>query len=123
MDYLKINNVSIPYPNDFTLTKSKIIASEIQTMTGAIHADIVGWKYADTTLGWDALLDSDLSNLLNQLADPFVLTCETVEGDEVELNAYCASSVSTKSRYRDTQGRILWTDIKLEVVFTDAYSY
>ena len=61
MDYITINNQTLPYPKQFQLQKVPFIVSEITTMTGQTYADVNGWKYADTVIEWGALYPEDLA--------------------------------------------------------------
>lgn len=123
MDYIQINGVLIPYPNGFTMTKVANIVNELVTMTGDTIADINGWKYADTTLEWDFLYESDLQNVLSgtdPLNGTFTLTFDDVENGQITVNAFRRSRVSVKTRYKEN-GRIVFTGIELTIAFPDAY--
>lgn len=123
MDYIKINNLSIPYPNDFTLNPEPIIANEITTLSGYTYADIVGVKYSDTTLNWDYLVEEDLLALLNEtnpLKGTFTLKFSDPEDVELvtrNLTALRIGRVTTKTRFKESSGRIIWTGISITVRF------
>lgn len=123
MDFIQINGKRIPYPNDFTMNKTANIVNEITTMTGDVIADINGWRYADTTLKWDFLYETELQNLMTE-TDPlngtFALTFSDVESGTLTVNAYRRSRITVKTRYKEN-GNIVFTGIELNVTFPDAY--
>lgn len=121
MDYLYINNYKIPYPNDFTLQKVPNIVAEHTTMSGKSLADVNGWKYADTELRWDTLLEKDLLNLLDAISvSPFVIKCKDIDNDDLEVNAILRGRANTKTRLK-YKGAIVWRDIAVSVSFPDCY--
>lgn len=121
MDYININGYTIPYPNDFQMRKVPNKVASITTMSGKTLNDINGWKYDNTTLQWDTLLDSDLSNMLAAISNSqFELTFTNIDGETETVNAVLESRVSTKTR-RKHNGKILWKDINVEISFPDCY--
>lgn len=125
MDYLTITNMTssytLPYPNDFQMKRILNKVGTITTLSGKQISDFNGYKYADTTLQWDTLLDTDLQNLLHALEDwEFSITFSDIDGAHT-YNAIPESRVSTKSRFKHN-GNIVWKDIQLTVSFPDCYS-
>lgn len=120
MDYIKINGLTLPYGNDFTLQKSPNIVSEISTMSGDTISDVNGWKYADTKLQWDTLIENDLNNLLSVLTQPTgVLEFVDIDGEHT-LDIIIKSRVNAKSRFH-RNGQILWKNISLDISFPRCY--
>lgn len=120
MDYITIGGKIVPYPNDFTLEKVPNLVSEITTMSGQTLYDKNGWKYADTELKWDTLLEKDLTNLLDGISrSPFVINCEDIDGPK-SINAILKSRVNVKTRLKH-KGKIVWRDISVTVSFPDCY--
>lgn len=120
MRYITINGKFIPYPNDFTMKKVPRIVSEIETMNGTIIGDVAGWRYDETTLQWDTLLDSDLQNLLEAVADPsFPITFEDIDGDRT-VNAVLRGRVNTKTPLF-YNGDTIWRDIQVTLSFPEVY--
>lgn len=120
MDYITINNKQIPYPNDFQMKKTPNKVGTITTMSGKTISDVNGWKYANTTMQWDTLLETDLQNLLTAISDnEFQITFADIDGNHT-VNAVLESRVNTKTRFRDN-GNIVWKDINIEVSFPDCY--
>lgn len=121
MDYIAINGLRIPYPNDFMMEEVPNVVSEVQTLSGRIVADVNGWRYADQTLQWDTLLDADLLNLLNATqGDVLTLTFTNLSGEEKTVTAIKRSRVSTKTRLKK-DGVIVWSGIGLALSFPDCY--
>ena len=76
MDYITINGQNLPYPKQFTMKRAPNIVCQFRTMTGKDYADVNGWKWADTTITWDALYPEDLNRLINavQGSSSFILS-------------------------------------------------
>lgn len=120
MDYITINNKSIPYPNDFQMKKVPNKVATLTTMSGRTIADVNGWKYEATTLQWDTLLEGDLQNLLTAIADnEFVITFNDIDGAHT-VSAVLESRVNTKTRFKHN-GNIIWKDISVAISFPDCY--
>lgn len=121
MDYITINEKVIPYPNKFKMEKEPNIVSELTTMNGNVVADINGWRFRDTTLQWDTLLDNDLRNLLDALADDvFTMTFKWIDGNEHTVTARKESRVATKTRLK-RGGKTIWSDINVTLSFPECY--
>lgn len=121
MQYITINGQSIPYPNDFTLQKVPNVVNEMQTLTGKTVADINGWKYADTTLSWDTLLDQDLQNLLAAIEDnEFTMTFIDLDGATHTVNAIFRGRANVKTPIFQNSTTV-WKDISVDISFPDCY--
>lgn len=120
MDYLTINGYSVPYPNDFTMKKVPRIVSEIETLNGTIIADVDGWKYAETTLQWDTLLDADLQNLLAAIsANIFPITFKDIDGTKT-VQAILTEQTNVKTPlFKD--GVLIWSDIQVGLAFPECF--
>lgn len=124
MDYIKINNNRIPYPNGFTMRQSPNIINEVTLMNGDVQADINGWKYEDQTLSWDYLEEKYLNLLLSE-TDPmfglFNLSFNEPGSDNYKtIKALRRGRVVTKTRHK-RDGKIVWKDIQLDLSFPEAY--
>lgn len=121
MDYITINGQSIPYPNDFTMKKVPRVVSEIETMNGTTIADISGWKYDDTTLQWDTLLDDDLQKLLAAISSNiFTVVFEDIDGQHA-VQAILTERQNVKTPlFKD--GNLIWSDIHIGLSFPECYS-
>lgn len=121
MDYLTINGYTIPYPNDFTMKKVPRIVSEIETMDGTTIADISGWKYEETTLQWDTLLDADLQNLLAAISvNLFELTFTDIDGPHT-VKAILTERSNVKTPLFKN-GQLIWSNIEISLTFPESYS-
>ena len=121
LQYIEIDGTKIPYPNNFTLQKIPHIVNEMTTLTGKTVADINGWKYADTELSWDTLLDEDLQNLLTVLQfDTFQISFYDLDGTEQTINAVLKgrANVKTPMFYK---GATVWKDVSVSLSFPDCY--
>lgn len=120
MDYITINNKQIPYPNGFQMKMVPNKVASITTMSGKTLSDINGWKYDNTTLQWDTLLETDLTNLLDAISDnEFSITFIDIDGSHT-VNAVLESRVNTKTRFKEN-GNVVWKDIRVEISFPDCY--
>lgn len=121
MQYMNINGYSVPYPNGFTLAKVPNIVNEMTTLTGKVVADINGWRYADTELKWDTLLDEDLSNLLTAISDSvFQITVEDIDGESHTINAVLKGRTNVKTPlFKDNE--TIWKNVSINLSFPDCY--
>lgn len=124
MDYLKINGKSLPFCNGFTMNQVPNLVNEVTLMNGNTQADIVGWRYDDTTLKWDYLKENDLNTLLSE-TDPIRGTFEFSfyepgSNGYKTVNALRKGRVIVKTRYKEA-GEIVWTGIEIDLSFPDAY--
>ena len=121
LQYLTINGESIPYPNNLTLQKVPNIVNEMTTLTGKVVADVNGWRYGDTDLTWDTLLDDDLQALLSAINAPsFQISFKDIDGTEHTINAVFKgrANVKTPMFYN---GATVWKDVSVTLSFPDCY--
>ena len=121
LQYITIDGKDIPYPNNFTLQKVPNIVNEMTTLTGKVVADVNGWRYADTDLEWDTLLDEDLQNLLAAIAyNTFPITFYDIDGMEHTVTAVLKgrANVKTPMFYK---GATVWKDVSVSLSFPDCY--
>lgn len=121
MDFLKINNRSIPYPNNFNMKKVNNVVAEIKTLSGRRIADVNGWCYEDQSFTWDTLLNEHLDALLDETTTDFVLEFVNTRGEVERVNAARISLEAEKTQFKE-DGTLVWKDITLEVMFPDAYN-
>jgi len=121
MQYMTINGYSIPYPNSFSMQKVPNVVNEMTTMTGKVVADINGWRYADTTLEWDTLLDADLQNLLAAIStNEFQVSFTDIDGNDHTINAVFKgrANIKTPMFYKNAT---VWTSVSINLSFPDCY--
>ena len=121
MRYMEINGKQVPYPNGFTLAKVPNIVNEMTTLTGKVVADINGWRYADTELKWDTLLDEDLQNLLTAIADnEFQITFTDIDGESHTVSAVLKGRTNVKTPlFKDNE--TIWKNVSINLSFPDCY--
>lgn len=108
--------------NDFTLQREYIYAGEYETCTGKRCADIVGWRYSDLTLSWGSLPQSQLEDLLDLDGTEVSMVFEAEDGTSVTEKVIPMLISSQASRLTDPFGRIAWTNISLQLKFTEAHN-
>lgn len=118
---ININGQVLPYPNDFALQKTPNIVNEMVTLSGKTIADVNGWKYDDTTLKWDTLLDGDLQKLLSAISVPsFNIQMIDLDGNTYTVEAVLKGRANIKTPiFRN--GVTIWRDISVTVSFPDCY--
>lgn len=117
MDYMKLNGMRIPYPNNFEMKPKINKVALITTLSGDEYADVNGWKYQPITMQWDTLFDEDLNNLLAIAnSDTFMMTFIDLDGQEHTETAVFESRVSVKTPLK-RNGKIVWSGISVEVSF------
>lgn len=124
MDYLKVNGHSIPFSNGFEMSQVPNIVNEVVLMNGNTQADVNGWRYDDATLEWDFLYENDLNTLLAEtdpIRGPFEFSFyEPGVNGYKTVRAIRKGRVVVKTRYKEA-GKIVWTGIKIDLSFPDAY--
>ena len=121
LQYITINGQEVPYPNDFTLQKVPNVVNEMTTLTGKVVADINGWRYGDTTLSWDTLLDSDLQNLLTAISyNNFQVSFYDIDGTLQTVNAVFKGRANVKTPMFHN-GQTVWKDVSITLSFPDCY--
>ena len=119
---ITINSATIYRGNDFTLQREWIYAGEYETCTGKRCADLVGWRYADLTVSWDNLPQSQLNALLNLTGTEVNMTFSNEKGTSVTEKVIPRVISSMASRMTDVYGAVAWTNISLQLQFTEAHN-
>lgn len=121
MQYMDINGFSVPYPNSLELQRVPNIVNEITTLTGKVVADVNGWRYGDTTLQWDTLLNQDLENLLTAISvSSFPVTFNDIDGVSHTVNAVLKGRANVKTPIFEPNA-VLWRDVSISLSFPDCY--
>lgn len=108
--------------NDFTLEREWIYAAEIETCTGKRCADIVGWRYKDLTIEWDALPQDQLQDILALDGSEVDMTFSDESNTSVTESVIPLVTKATVTRYTGPDGQILWSGIGLQVRFINAHN-
>lgn len=119
-DYITINGNQILRPPAFAPQIEDIYAGEYTTCTGKTVGDVVGWKYSDATLTWDALPQSSVDvlvamsgeNTLTFVNPSGMITTETVIRDSV---------VQLQNR-NTIRGEVWWKNVSVAIRFINAHS-
>ena len=119
-DYITINGNQILRPPAFAPQIEDIYAGEYTTCTGKTVGDVVGWKYSDATLTWDALPQSSVDvlvamsgeNTLTFVNPSGMITTETVIRDSV---------VQLQNR-NTIRGEVWWKNVSVQIRFINAHS-
>ena len=119
---ITIDGDTIYRGNDFTLTREYLYAGEIETCTGKRCADLVGWRYADMTIEWDALPESQLEDILGLSGSEVTMTFKGEDGTSMQETVVPTAITSTATRSRDSQGNPIWKGISLGVRFVNAHA-
>jgi len=118
--YIAINDNMIYRPPTFAPQVEDIYAGEYQTCTGKLVGDVVGWKYADATLSWDALPQSMVDYLIAMTGE---CTLEFVDpsGDIVSEKVIRDSAVMLQNR-NTIRGETWWRNVSVEIRFIEAHT-
>ena len=119
-DYITINGNQILRPPAFAPQIEDIYAGEYTTCTGKTVGDVVGWKYSDATLTWDALPQSSVDvlvamsgeNTLTFVNPSGMITTETIIRDSV---------VQLQNR-NTIRGETWWKNVSVQIRFINAHS-
>lgn len=120
---IKIDDNTIYKGNDFTLQREYIYAGEYETCTGKRIADVVGWRYADTTIEWDTLPQDMLNYILHLTGKRVIFSFKNEYG--VNIPEYVIPQVisSQATRFTDpTTGKPVWKNIQLQLRFVEAHN-
>lgn len=115
----KINGVTIVEPIKLEMARVDNIVSSLQTQSGRTIADIRGWKYADTSLNWGTIPESQLQYLLP--LNEFDLTFDDFDGIKT-IKAIRKSFVGQKQRFL-VDNKVFYAKFGLEVMFPDVYDF
>lgn len=119
-NYIAINDNLILRPPTFAPQIEDIYAGEYTTCTGKIVGDVIGWKYSDATLTWDALPQSMVDvlvamsgeNTFEFMSPSGTITSETVIRDSV---------VQLQNR-NTIRGEVWWKNVSVQIRFIDAHN-
>ena len=107
--------------NDFTLSREYIYAGEYTTCTGKRCGDLVGWRYADLTISWDNLPQTQLDVILSLTGQEVEMTFDNERNESVKEKVIPRVIASSASSLTDPHGDPAWVDVSLELTFTEAH--
>lgn len=107
-------------PSDMAIVREDVYKGEYTTCTGALRADRIGWKYADTTLEFDSMTPDELA-YLSGLTGMFNMTWTDSDGSHTEA-VIRTGFENTPTRQTMPNGRAIWRDVKIGVKFINVHS-
>lgn len=119
---ITIDEKEIYRGNDFSLTREFIYAGEIETCTGKRCADLIGWRYADLTINWDMLPETQLGYILGLSGQEVEMTFDAEDGTSITETVIPTAITSTATRTTDRAGNPLWKNIGLGLRFINAHN-
>lgn len=119
-DYITINGNQILRPPAFAPQIEDIYAGEYTTCTGKTVGDVVGWKYSDATLTWDALPQSSVDVLI-AMSGENTLTFVSPSGTTTTETVIRDSVVQLQNR-NTIRGEVWWKNVSVQIRFIDAHN-
>mgnify|MGYP001439567046 CR=1 FL=1 len=117
---MKINGTEIINCNDLNPQRETVLSGEYTTCNGETRADVVGWKYSDLTLAWDALPETELLKIYAASGETAFTFQDPVDG-EVTENVIVTIKSPVQCRFIEN-GIALWKNISVTVRFLDAHN-
>ena len=120
---ITIDNNTIYRGNDFTLQREYIYAGQYETCTGKRVADLVGWRYADLTIEWDALPAAMFSDILDLSGLEVNFTFSNEKGQSITEKVIPLVINSQATRFTNPyDGSEIWRNVSLQLQFTEAHN-
>lgn len=119
---ITLNGDEIFRGNEFTLSREYIYAGEYETCTGKRVGDIVGWRYADLSLTWDNLPQSQLQKVIGLNGSAVAMTFSNEFNETVTEMVIPTVTTAQVTRITDPQGNVAWSGIGLTLKFINAHN-
>lgn len=119
---ITLNGEEIFRGNEFTLSREYIYAGEYETCTGKRVGDIVGWRYADLSLTWDNLPQSQLQKVIGLSGSAVAMTFSNEFNENVTEMVIPTVTTAQVTRLTDPQGNVAWSGIGLTLKFINAHN-
>lgn len=119
---ITLNGEEIFRGNEFNLSREYIYAGEYETMTGKRVGDIVGWRYADLSLTWDNLPQSQLQKVIGLNGSAVAMTFSNEFNENVTEMVIPTVTTAQVTRLTDPQGNVAWSGIGLTLKFINAHN-
>lgn len=119
---ITLNGEEIFRGNEFNLSREWIYAGEYETMTGKRVGDIVGWRYADLSLTWDNLPQSQLQKVIGLNGSAVAMTFSNEFNENVTEMVIPTVTTAQVTRLTDPQGNVAWSGIGLTLKFINAHN-
>lgn len=118
---ITLNGEEIFRGNDFTLSREYIYAGEYETCTGKRVGDIVGWRYADLSLTWDNIPQSQLQKILALSGSAVNLVFSNELNQSVTESVIPTVTSAKVTRLTDPDGNVAWSGVGLTLRFINAH--
>ena len=119
---ITLNGEEIFRGNEFTLSREYIYAGEYETCTAKRVGDIVGWRYADLSLTWDNLPQSQLQKVIGLNGSAVAMTFSNEFNETVTEMVIPTVTTAQVTRLTDPQGNVAWSGIGLTLKFINAHN-
>ncbi len=119
---ITLNGEEIFRGNEFTLSREYIYAGEYETCIGKRVGDIVGWRYADLSLTWDNLPQSQLQKVIGLNGSAVAMTFSNEFNENVTEMVIPTVTTAQVTRLTDPQGNVAWSGIGLTLKFINAHN-
>ena len=119
---ITLNGEEIFRGNEFNLSREWIYAGEYTTCTGKLVGDIVGWRYADLSLTWDNLPQSQLQKVIGLNGSAVAMTFSNEFNENVTEMVIPTVTTAQVTRSTDPQGNVAWSGIGLTLKFINAHN-
>lgn len=119
---ITIDSKTIYRGNEFTLSRDYLYAGEIETCTGKRCADLVGWRYADLTVSWDAIPQEQMLDIINLTGQDVLMTFIGPSGETVSERVIPRVVTTTATRFTRGDGTALWKNVSLQLQFIRAHN-
>lgn len=119
---ITLNGEEIFRGNEFNLSREWIYAGEYTTCTGKLVGDIVGWRYADLSLTWDNLPQSQLQKVIGLNGSAVAMTFSNEFNENVTEMVIPTVTTAQVTRLTDPQGNVAWSGIGLTLKFINAHN-
>lgn len=119
---ITLNGEEIFRGNEFNLSREWIYAGEYTTCTGKRVGDIVGWRYADLSLTWDNLPQSQLQKVIGLNGSAVAMTFSNEFNENVTEMVIPTVTTAQVTRLTDPQGNVAWSGIGLTLKFINAHN-
>lgn len=119
---ITLNGEEIFRGNEFTLSREYLYAGEYETCTGKRVGDIVGWRYADLSLTWDNLPQSQLQKVIGLNGSAVAMTFSNEFNENVTEMVIPTVTTAQVTRLTDPQGNVAWSGIGLTLKFINAHN-
>ena len=119
-DYITINGNQILRPPAWAPQSEDIYAGEYTTCTGKTVGDVVGWKYSDATLTWDALPQSSVDVLI-AMSGENSLTFVSPSGTTTTETVIRDSVIQLQNR-NTIRGEVWWKNVSVQIRFINAHN-